>query len=140
MPYRAGFKQLSGPFKPTTPGKRFSSGISQSLNDNPEVTEARNDHFPCTSHALNPGVPFSTRNPRTLSSSALAHTTATSAIDPLVIHIFSPFKIYLLPFFTARSSIPPGFEPNCGSVKPKHPIPFPCSRGGSHLFFCVSLP
>src|SRR6267143_3884696 len=140
MPYRAGFKQLSGPFKPTTPGKRFSSGISQSLNDNPEVTEARSDHFPCTSQALNPGAPFSTRNPRTLPSSPLAHTTATSAIDPLVIHIFSPFRIYLLPFFTARVSIPPGFDPNCGSVKPKQPIAFPCCRIGSHLFFCASLP
>src|SRR5947208_8366733 len=59
----------------------------------PEVTEARSDHFPCTSQALNPGVPFSTRNPRTLSSSALAQTTATSAIDPLVIHIFSPLSM-----------------------------------------------
>src|SRR4029077_2376940 len=107
-------------------GKRFSSGISQSLKDNPEVTEARSDHFPCTSQALNPGVPFSTRKPRTLSSSALAHTTATSAIDPLVIHIFSPFKIYLLAFFTARVSIPPGLDPNCGSVSPKQTIALPC--------------
>src|SRR4029077_21176416 len=116
-------------------GKRFSSGISQSLKDNPEVTEARSDHFPCTSQALNPGVPFSTRNPRTLSSSVFAHTTATSAIDPLVIHIFSPLRMYFLPFFTARASIPPGFDPNCGSVNPKHPIALPCCKSGSHLFF-----
>jgi len=27
--------------------------------------------------------------------------------------------MYLLPFFTPRVSIPPGFDPNCGSVKPK---------------------
>src|SRR6267378_668522 len=140
MPYRAWFKQLSGPFNPTTPGKRFSSGISQSVNASPDVTEARSDHFPCTSQVLNPGVPFSTRNPRTLSSSPLAHTTATSAIEPLVIHIFSPLRIYLLAFFTARVSIPPGFDPNCGSVKPKQPIAFPCCKSGSHLFFCASLP
>src|SRR5207244_6505314 len=140
IPERAWFKQLSGPCRPTTPGRRFSSGISQSVKANPEVTEARRDHSPWTSQALNPGVPFSTRNPRTLSSSALAHTTATSAIDPLVIHIFSPLSTYLLPFFTARVSMPPGFEPNCGSVNPKHPMALPCCKSGSHLFFCASLP
>src|SRR5437879_5603504 len=77
------------------PGSKFASGISQSVNDNPEVTEARRDHLPWTSQAFKPGVPFSTRKPRTLSSSALAHTTAMSAREPLVIHIFSPFKTYL---------------------------------------------
>src|SRR5258708_36260724 len=102
-----------------TLGKRFSCGTSQSEKDKPEVTDARSDHFPWTSHALNPGVPFSTRKPRIFSSSHLAQTTATSAIDPLVIHIFSPFRTYLLPFFAARVSIPPGFDPNCGSVNPK---------------------
>ena len=58
----------------------------------PEVTEARSDHLPCTSQALNPGVPFSIRNPRTTPSSVLAHTTAISAMEPLVIHIFSPLS------------------------------------------------
>src|SRR5437667_12427869 len=100
------------------PGSKFASGISQSVNDNPEVTEARRDHLPWTSQAFKPGVPFSTRKPRTLSSSALAHTTAMSARAPLVIHIFSPFKTYLEPFFTARVPIPPGFEPNFGSGRP----------------------
>src|SRR4030088_3399843 len=127
-------------FNPTTPGSKFSSGISQSTNANPEVTEARSDHFPCTSQVLNPGALFSTRNPRILSSSVLAHTTATSAIDPLVIHIFSPFNMYLLPFFTARVSIPPGFDPNCGSVRPKQPMALPCCKSGSHLFFFGSFP
>src|SRR5215469_8182523 len=122
------------------PGSKFASGISQSLSDNPEVTEARNDHLPWTSQALNPRVPFSTRKPRTLSSSALAHTTAMSASEPLVIHIFSPFRMYLPPFFTARVSIPPGFEPNCGSVSPKQPMAFPCCKSGDHLLFCPSLP
>ena len=30
------------------------------------MTEARSDNLPCTSQALNPGVPFSTRKPRIL--------------------------------------------------------------------------
>src|SRR5271168_1640967 len=102
--------------------------------------DARSDHFPCTSHALNPGVPFSTKNPRIFSSSHFAQITATSAIDPLVIHIFSPFRTYLPPFFTARVNIPPGFDPNCGSVRPKHPIALPCCNSGSHLSFCASEP
>src|SRR5260370_23002299 len=114
-----------------TLGKRFSCGISQSEKDKPEVTDARSDHLPWTSQALKPGVPFSTRKPRIFSSSHLAQTTATSAMEPLVIHIFSPLSTYLLPFFTARGSMPPGFEPNCGSVKPKHPIALPGSRHGA---------
>src|SRR5580658_2831455 len=112
----------------------------QSVIASPLVTDARSDCLPWIAQALNPGVPFSTRNPRIFSSSHFAQTTATSAIDPLVIHIFSPFKTYLLPFFTARVSIPPGFDPNCGSVNPKHPIALPCASNGSHLSFCASLP
>src|SRR5258708_29611043 len=120
--------------------KRFSCGISESEKDKPEVTDARSDHLPWTSEALKPGVPFSTRKPRIFSSSHLAQTTATSAMEPLVIHIFSPLSTYLVPFFTARVSMPPGFEPNCGSVKPKQPIALPCCSRGSHLSFCASLP
>src|SRR6266436_3920195 len=114
--------------------------MAQSLNERPEVTEARSDHLPWTSQALKPGVPFSTRKPRILSSSVLAQTTATSASEPLVIHIFSPFRMYWLPFLRARVSIPPGFEPNCGSVRPKQPTALPDCRRGSHLSFCASLP
>src|SRR5260370_16225304 len=122
-----------------TLGKRFSCGISQSEKDKPEVTDARSDHLPWTSQALKPGVPFSTRKPRIFSSSHLAQTTATSAMEPLVIHIFSPLSTYLLPFFTARVSMPPGFHPNSGSGKPNHPMTFPGSRHGAHLSFCASL-
>src|ERR1700758_3945944 len=114
--------------------------MAQSLNDKPEVTEARSDHLPWTSQALKPGVPFSTRKPRIFSSSHLAQTTATSAMEPLVIHIFSPLSTYLAPFFTARVSMPPGLEPNWGSVNPKQPMALPCCNNGSHLSFCASLP
>ena len=56
-----------------------------------DVTEALSECFPFISGALNPGVPFSTRNPWTTPSS-FAQTTATSAIDPFVIHIFAPLR------------------------------------------------
>src|SRR5580700_2403378 len=61
---------------------------------------------------LNPGRSVSMRNPRTLSAppspapSSFAHTTATSAIDPEVIHIFSPFKMYSSPDLRARVGQP----------------------------------
>src|SRR5262249_21750475 len=111
-----------------------------SEKESPLVTDARKDHLPWTSHALKPGVPFSTRKPRTFSSSHLAQTTATSAIEPLVIHIFSPLRPYLCPFFTARVNMPPGLEPNAGSWSPRQPMALPCCRRGSHLFFCSSEP
>jgi len=44
-------------------------------------------------HELKPGMSFSTIRPRTLPSSALAHTTARSATGELVIHILEPFRI-----------------------------------------------
>ena len=48
--------------------------------------------------------------------------------------------MYSFPFFTARVSMPPGFEPNCGSVRPKQPMALPCCKSGSHLSFCASEP
>src|SRR6266849_6844872 len=89
--------------------------------ESPEVTDARSDNFPWTSHALHPFAHFSTRKPRILSSSHFAQITATSSIEPLVIHIFSTLRMYLFPRLTARVSIPLGFEQYCGSVSPKHP-------------------
>src|SRR5207248_5801803 len=88
------------------------------------------------------GRSVSTRNPRILlsSPSTFAQITATSAIDPEVIHIFSPFKTYSLPTFRARVRIPPGFDPKSGSVSPKHPSFSPDCKAGSHVFFCSSLP
>ena len=54
------------------------------------------------SSALNPGRSVSTRKPRILSSSfsTLAQITATSAMVPEVIHIFSPLSTYSLPTFS----------------------------------------
>ena len=77
---------------------------------------------------------------RSLSASDFAQTTATSAIDPEVIHIFSPLRTYSFPTFLARVRMPLGFEPKSGSVRPKHPIFSPLAMVGSHFSFCSSLP
>src|SRR5208282_3011832 len=99
--------------------------------------------------AENPGRLVSTRNPRILSapsptaafsSSSLAQITATSAIDPDVIHIFSPFRMYSSPDFRARVVMPAGFDPNPGSVSPKQPNFSPLASAGSQVFFCSSEP
>src|SRR6266480_252129 len=142
IPYRAWFKHIKGDFNPSVLGNKFTSGMCTSCNENPEVTDARSDHLPCMSSALNPGRFVSTKNPRTLLSSfsTLAQTTATSAIDPEVIHIFSPLSTYSLPTFRARVFIPPGFDPNPGSVSPKQPSFSPFCIAGSQVFFCSSLP
>ncbi len=62
-----------------------------------------------------------TTKPRT-PSSVRAHTTATSAIEPLVIHIFWPLRTQSSPSRLALVRMPPGLEPWSGSVRPKQPI------------------
>src|SRR5215831_8799677 len=123
IPKRAWFKHMSGDFNPPEPGKTFSAGMRTSCSDKPEVTEARSDHLPWIFSALNPGVLVSTRKPRIRLSSAsdLAHIRATSAMEPDVIHIFSPLRTYSLPTLLARVRMPLGLEPKSGSVRPKHP-------------------
>ena len=103
------------------------------------MTDARSEILWCTSCALKPGVPFSTRKPRT-PSSVRAHTTATSEIEPLVIHILLPLRTQSSPSRTARVRIEPGSEPESGSVRPKQPIASPAAMRGSHSCFCSSLP
>ena len=69
-------------------------------------------------------------------SSVRAHTTATSATEPLVIHILWPCRIQSSPSRRARVRIAPGSEPASGSVRPKQPIASPAAIRGSH---CVLL-
>ena len=75
------------------------------------VTEARRLIFRFISGAENPGRSFSTRNPQMTSSSSLAHTTETSAMVPLVIHILAPFSTQSFPSRRARVTMPPGLDP-----------------------------
>src|SRR6185437_10305879 len=129
----------SGPLNPFAPGSIALSGTRQSLIERLAVTEARIESLPWISEDENPGVPFSTRNPR-IPSSVRAHTIATSATEPFVIHVFSPLITQQEPCLTARVSIPAGFEPKPGSVKPKHPSASPVCSFGSQRCFCSSLP
>ena len=73
-------------------------------------------------------------------SSSLAHTKATSATDPLVIHILFPLIIQSSPSFLHVVTIPPGFDPKLGSVNPKHPIFLPAPKSVNHLSFWLSEP
>ena len=95
--------------------------MRQSEKKSCDVTEARSENLPMWYAVENPGVSFSTRNPRMVPS-ALAHTTATSAIDPFVIHDFAPLSTQESPSRRAFVRIAPGFDPKSGSVRPKHPI------------------
>ena len=102
-----------------------------------DVTEARSDHFPWMSSALNPGRSVSTRNPLTLIVFIFDFGPNHGDVrdGPEVIHIFSPLSTYSLPTFLARVLIPPGFEPKSGSVSPKQPSFSPFCIAGSHVFF-----
>lgn len=71
---------------PTALGSRFSSGTSTSSSTIMPVAEARSENLPSMRGVLSPGVPRSTRKPRTRpSSSHTAHTRHRSATGELVI-------------------------------------------------------
>src|SRR5439155_5732258 len=86
-----------------------------------------------------PGVPAATMNPRT-PPSVRDHTTATSAMPPLVIHILVPDRTQSSPSRLAHVRMDPGSDPESGSVNPKHPITSPAAIRGSHSCFCSSEP
>ena len=94
------------------------------------MTDARSDILWCISGASNPGMSFSTRKPLISPPSVRAQTTATSAIEPFVIHIFVPLRIQSEPSRFAVVRIEPGSEPASGSVSPKQPIFSPACIGG----------
>ena len=88
---------------------------------------------------VKPGVSRGTRKPRT-PSSVRAQTTATSASEPFVIHIFVPLSTQSSPERLAVVRIEPGSEPASGSVRPKQPIASPAAMRGSQSCFCSSEP
>ena len=92
-----------------------------------------------TGLAVNPGESVGTTKPR-MPSSVCAHTMATSATPPLVIHIFVPLSTQSVPSCLAVVRMPHGLEPKSGSVRPKQPIASPVAIRGSHSCFCSSLP
>lgn len=139
MPNRASFRHDNGPDNPWANGSCAEAGSRTLSNTNSEVTEARSDNLRWMALAVNPGVSVGTRNPR-IPSSVCAHTVATSARLPLVIHILVPLSIQSLPSRRARVRMPAGLEPKSGSVRPKQPIASPVASRGSHSFFCSSEP
>ncbi len=103
------------------------------------MTEARSENLCSISGAEKPGVPFSMRKPR-IPSGVMAHTTARSASEPLVIHIFEPFNTQSAPRFLAWVFMLAGSDPPCGSVRPKQPMSSPRAMAGRYRFFCSSEP
>ena len=124
---------------PVAPSSRASSPMRQSSNTSSEVTEARNDSLRWTSAVWKPGAERSTTNPRT-PSSLCAHTTATSAMPPFVIHIFEPFSTHPSERRVAVVRMEAGSLPASASVRPKHPMISPRAIRGSHRCFCSSDP
>ena len=128
--------------RPATSGNTASAGSRRFSKVSSEVTEARSDILCVILCAANPGVSVGTTKPRMppCSSPAFAQTTATSAIEPFVIHIFEPFSTQSSPSLRARVRIDAGSEPWSGSVRPKQPMASPAAMRGSHCCLCSSVP
>src|SRR5512140_1466019 len=121
IPYRACVRQLNGCLSECVSGRTLDSVMRQSSKKSCEVTDARSENLPTWYAVENPGVPFSTRKPR-MPSEVFAHTTATSSIEPFVIHDFAPLRTHVSPSRRAFVRMAPGFDPKSGSVRPKQPI------------------
>src|ERR1700733_512666 len=139
MPNLASDRQDSGPFSPDTSGSTASAGSRTSSKCSSEVTDARSDSFLWMLRAVKPRVPRGTRKPL-IPSSVPAQITATSATDPLVIHILVPERVHWPPFIIAFVFMLPGSLPWSGSVSPKQPIASPAAIRGSHSCFCSCEP
>ncbi len=139
IPNRASFRVESGPRSPRAPGSIASDGSRHSSNTSSEVTDARSESLRSMSRVSNPFVSRGTTKPR-IPSSVCAQTTARSAMPPFVIHIFVPDRTQSSPSRRACVRMPLGSLPKSGSVKPKQPMSSPAAMGGSHRFFCSSVP
>ena len=107
---------MSGLLSPPLFGRIASAGRCTSCSTSSLVSLARSESFPFWSFALKPFVSVGTMNPRidfwSLSPFVFAHTTATFAWLPFVIHIFAPLMIHEPSFCSfAIVIIPPGSEP-----------------------------
>ena len=76
----------------------------------------------------------------TAARSVTAMTTAVSAMPPLVMKFFDPFRTQWPPSLTAVVRMPPASEPEPGSVSPQQPTFSPRARGGRKRRFCSALP
>ena len=102
---------------------------------------ARDAPLPSIVTASKPGVSFSTRKPLTWpSSSERAHTTTTSAIEPLPIQRLAPSSTQSSPSRRALVSSATESEPCSGSVSANAPIASSRAIAGSQRSFCSSEP
>ena len=81
---------------PTSPS-RFPAGILHPSSTSGQVDDPRIPSFCSSAPTVSPGEVRSTRNAENFSPSTFANTVNKSAIPQLVVHIFSPFKMYWLP-------------------------------------------
>ena len=140
IPNRASLRQPSGPPRPAAPGSTASAGSRRSSKTSSLVTLARRESFWWISLAEKPFESVGTTKPR-IRSSVRAHTTATSATEPLVIQSLVPLSTQspeASRLATARMLA--GLEPASGSVRPKQPSFSPAAMPGSHSCRCSSLP
>ncbi len=131
MPKRASDRHPKGPDSPRAPGSMADDGSLTPSSTSSLVTDARSDIFVVISLMVSPVVAVGTTKPR-IPSSVWAHTTATSATEPLVIHIFVPASTQSSPSRLASVRIPAGSDPWSGSVRPKQPMASPVAMVGSH--------
>ena len=102
---------------------------------------AREAPLPSIVTASKPSVSFSTRKPLTWpSSSERAHTTTTSAIEPLPIQRLAPSSTQSSPSRRALVSSATESEPCSGSVSANAPIASSRAIAGSQRSFCSSEP
>ena len=127
---------------PTSPST-FPAGTRTSSNDTEVVEEAR---IPILSSWGPEETPFMSRVttkavmwPRP-SSEVLAKTVKKSANPPLVIQIFSPFRIQSSPSRTAVVRMPAASEPAPGSVRQNAATSSPVASRGSQRAFFSSVP
>ena len=139
MPNLASSRQDRGPRIPVTPGSTAPSGRRTSSKISSEVTDARRESFRSMFFAENPLESVGTMKPL-MPSSVRAHTMATSAIPPLVIHIFVPLSTQSESSPRALVRMCAGSDPKSGSVRPKHPMTSPAAIFGNHSCFCSSEP
>ncbi len=133
-PVRPLFRMLIATLKPLpTSPSTFSGGTRTSANDTDAVDEARMPILSSWGPRVTPGQAVSTMKAVILPSgpSVRANTVQRSAIPPLVIQIFSPFRIQApsSPRF-AEVRIDAASEPAPGSVRQNAAISSPVASRG----------
>src|SRR3984957_12529392 len=122
--------------------RRFSFGMRAFSKNRGTVELPRMPILFSSAPMVNPGVLRSTTKAENLSPSTFAKTMKTSANPPLVIHIFWPLRIQLLPSGerTARVREASESEPACGSDRQYAASNSPVAILGRYFFFCSSVP